>query len=89
MITLLEFIDYLGTIVFSYIGTNISIEKGKGYLLSIMFGFITSVGGGTIRDFLLGNPIFWIKERKYIIISVLASLFAFFNHSNSNFMFMN
>jgi uncharacterized membrane protein YeiH len=45
----------------------------------IFFGAVTALGGGTIRDIILGQyPIFWVKDLWFLWIAVLTSLIAFF-----------
>ena len=44
-----------------------------------LVGFTTAVGGGTVRDFMLGNtPVFWLRQPQYIALGVLSSLATFF-----------
>jgi uncharacterized membrane protein YeiH/glycine cleavage system regulatory protein len=46
-----------------------------------MVGTITSLGGGTIRDLLLGRtPVFWFREVEYLLLCVGTALAAFYAH---------
>ena len=46
---------------------------------TILVGSITAVGGGTIRDILIGNaPVFWMVESEYLLIAFAAAGLAFF-----------
>ena len=38
-------------------------------------GFVTAVGGGTIRDVLLGVTPFWMLQPSYLIVTAIALLF--------------
>jgi uncharacterized membrane protein YeiH len=40
----------------------------------VWLGTITGVGGGTIRDLLLGLPVFWVREPAYVIVCAVASV---------------
>ena len=39
-----------------------------------VFAAITGVGGGTLRDLLLGLPVFWVQDWRYIAVCLLAAL---------------
>ncbi len=54
---ILNFMDAIGLGVFTVIGVNTAIEKGRGeYLfLQIFLGVITGVGGGVLRDIMVGR----------------------------------
>jgi uncharacterized membrane protein YeiH len=66
-------LDLIGTFVFAISGV-ISASKNKLDLFGALFlGFITAVGGGTIRDLLLGaTPVSWIRDTYYLFIIILA-----------------
>mgnify|MGYP002238026098 FL=1 len=40
-----------------------------------MVGFVTAVGGGTLRDLLLGLPPFLMQNVSYLVVSGFAFLF--------------
>lgn len=44
----------------------------------VVLGTVTGIGGGTLRDLLLGAPIFWIGAPAYLITCALASILVFF-----------
>lgn len=44
----------------------------------VMVGAATALGGGTVRDVLLGRPVFWIGDQVYLIVALLTTLVAFF-----------
>ncbi len=39
----------------------------------LFFAAITGVGGGTLRDLLIGAPVFWVREPAYLILCALAT----------------
>jgi uncharacterized membrane protein YeiH len=41
-------------------------------------GFVTGVGGGTIRDVLLDRPVFWLEDGRYLAAALLATLVVVF-----------
>ncbi len=43
----------------------------------IVVGFVTAVGGGTLRDIVLDVPVFWIADARYLLAAVAAALLTF------------
>ena len=73
-------LDILGTISFAISGVLIAMNKRMDIFGVLIIAFVTSVGGGTLRDVLIGNtPVAWMKDMTfaYVIISstVLAIIF--------------
>eukprot|EP00996_Jenningsia_fusiforme_P001575 NODE_2449_length_1198_cov_28.174064_g2234_i0.p1 GENE.NODE_2449_length_1198_cov_28.174064_g2234_i0~~NODE_2449_length_1198_cov_28.174064_g2234_i0.p1 ORF type:complete len:295 (-),score=35.06 NODE_2449_length_1198_cov_28.174064_g2234_i0:241-1125(-) len=76
---ILRGLDYFGTVVFALSGTVTAGLTGMDLLGCTIVGTITAVGGGTIRDVLLGNgPVFWMVETEYLLIAVLTAAATFF-----------
>ena len=76
---LLRFSDYFGTAIFAATGCVTAGTFANMDLLGcVVVGTITAVGGGTVRDLLVGQVPFWTSEPEYIWISVTAALAAFF-----------
>lgn len=74
-------IDILGTIAFAISGVLVAMDKKLDVFGVIIIAFVTSIGGGTLRDVLIGNtPVVWMRDATYVsVISasvVLAILFA-------------
>ncbi|MFN4150174.1 MAG: trimeric intracellular cation channel family protein, partial [Candidatus Sericytochromatia bacterium] len=65
--------DLIGTLVFAISGVLIAIEKKFDLVGSIIIGLVTAVGGGTLRDLLIGNtPVSWLKDINYLFVIILA-----------------
>lgn len=79
--TLLEFIDFVGTVAFAASGALAGVRK-KLDLYGICFlAIVTAVGGGTVRDTLLGRvPPFAFTDLRYFIFSISTAviIFAFY-----------
>jgi uncharacterized membrane protein YeiH len=72
-------LDWLGVIVFAISGALVGSRKQMDIVGFALMGTVTGVGGGTIRDILLGtSPVFWVKEPVYLIVCVLVSASVFF-----------
>lgn len=70
-------IDILGTIAFAISGVLVAMEKKLDLFGVFIIAFVTAVGGGTLRDVLIGNlPVTWIKEPVYMGTIVVTVLFA-------------
>ncbi len=64
-----------GIVVFSISGALLAAEKKLDILGFILVGAVTSIGGGTLRDVLLGEvPVSWVRDPSSISISILASV---------------
>jgi uncharacterized membrane protein YeiH len=44
----------------------------------VVLGTVTGIGGGTLRDLLLGLPVFWVHEPAFLIVCALISVLVFF-----------
>ena len=65
----LQALDVFGTGVFAFSGALKAGKKGMDILGMTIIGTITAVGGGTIRDVLMGCPsggVFWMREPLYL-----------------------
>ena len=77
----LRALDYLGTVSFAVGGCITAGHAGMDALGCTIVGTITAVGGGTVRDLLLGQlPVFWALEVEYIGLCIVAGLATFFFH---------
>jgi uncharacterized membrane protein YeiH len=84
-------LDLIGVGVFAISGALAAAQKRLDILGFILFGSITGIGGGTVRDLLLNSPdVFWIVDTTYIWVgigaSVLTWLLARPIHSLRNFL---
>ena len=66
-------IDYTGTFVFAISGVLAGVERKFDLFGVFILGFVTAVGGGTLRDLLIGStPVGWMKAEIYIYIILSA-----------------
>jgi len=70
---LLAYLDWAGVAVFALSGALVAAAHRQTLVTFIFFGVITGVGGGTVRDLLIGAPVFWIHENATILICVTAA----------------
>ena len=72
--TLLRLFDILGTISFAVAGVFAAMQKRLDLFGILVIAFVTAVGGGTIRDLLLGDlPVNWMRNLLYPVIIITAA----------------
>lgn len=72
-------IDLFGTLVFAISGVITAIEKKFDLVGATIIGLVTAIGGGTLRDLLIGaTPVGWMKDTNYLLAVFLALPFCFF-----------
>jgi len=72
--------DYIGTCSFALTGTLLAASKGLDCFGAPVIGLITAIGGGTIRDFVLGagRRAFWMEEQEYVYLALATGVATFF-----------
>ena len=71
--------DLLGVAVFAISGALAAAEKQLDILGFILFGTITGIGGGTVRDLLLNtDQIFWVLDTTYLWTCIAAAIATWF-----------
>ena len=71
-------LDLAGTLVFAISGTLSAANKKLDLFGAYFIGFVTAIGGGTLRDIILGNfPVAWISDLNYIIVISLGVALTF------------
>jgi uncharacterized membrane protein YeiH len=78
--TLLSVLDYIGVAVFAVTGALAASRKQLDIIAFCFFGVAAGLGGGTLRDLLLGRvPVFWISDPTYVVVAILVSVAIFFS----------
>lgn len=67
-------LEVLGVAVFAISGALTAARKEMDPFGFIVLGVATAVGGGTIRDLVLGLPVFWVVKPHYLITCVAVAL---------------
>ncbi len=75
--TILYALELLGTAFFAASGTIVANEKSKPDWFGATFiGFITAIGGGSLRDVLLGSyPLSWVADPNLIYVIIFGIVF--------------
>ena len=74
----LVLLDYVGIAVFAISGALLAAEKKQTLVTFIFFAGVTGVGGGTIRDLLIGAPVFWVHTNSTLLICIVAAILVWF-----------
>jgi len=56
--------DLAGIAVFAASGALAAARRGQTFVTLAFFALVTGVGGGTMRDLLIGAPVFWIHDSR-------------------------
>ncbi|TLP81654.1 trimeric intracellular cation channel family protein [Maribacter sp. ACAM166] len=65
-------IDILGTIAFAISGVLVAMDKKLDVFGVLIIAFVTAVGGGTLRDLLIGiKPVGWLNAPLFLLIIVV------------------
>lgn len=70
----LVLLDYFGIGVFAVSGALVAAEKRTDLVTFIFFAVVAGVGGGTLRDLLIGAPVFWVNKNATLLICMAAAL---------------
>ena len=66
--------DQAGVAVFAIAGTLLAFRKKMDGFGAIVLASATAIGGGTIRDLILGLPVFWTHDEVYLYTILTAAL---------------
>jgi|GEM_PF-947254 len=76
---MLYYLDLLGTLAFAVAGAYHARSRDLNIFATILLGTVTGIGGGTIRDLIIGRtPLFYLKDQNYLLICIIAGLCAYF-----------
>lgn len=68
-------IDLLGTFAFAVSGAFLAMQKRLDPFGVLVLAFVTAIGGGTLRDIMIGNlPVSWLKNETATILIFSAGL---------------
>ena len=70
---LLAALDYAGVAVFAASGALAAARAKQTIVTFAFFAAVTGVGGGTVRDLLIGAPVFWVYRSDYLGVCMIAA----------------
>ncbi|HHT35225.1 MAG: trimeric intracellular cation channel family protein [Proteiniphilum sp.] len=75
-----EIIEFLGTFAFAISGIRLASAKKFDLFGAFVIGFVTAIGGGTLRDLFINVTPFWMENPVYLWATLLALLFVIIFH---------
>ena len=70
----MEIFDFIGTFAFAISGIRLASAKNFDLFGAYVVGVVTAIGGGTLRDLMLGVTPIWMTNPMYLICSGIALL---------------
>jgi uncharacterized membrane protein YeiH len=75
---MIYWLDLFGIAVFACSGALAAGQKRMDLFGVLVLAFVTAVGGGTLRDLVIGNtPVFWVRDPVYVWMALAAGLLTF------------
>lgn len=72
-----EFLDLLGTMAFAVSGALVAMEKRLDLFGILSLSFVTAIGGGTLRDVVIGiSPVSWLTDLNYFFTIIAGTILA-------------
>ncbi len=85
MYYLLQYLQHFGVVVGAISGVLAAVGKRIDLVGVIVLGLVAALGGGTLRDLVLGpdpvvgrSAVFWIRDSNYVLTAIAASVVMFF-----------
>lgn len=93
-IQFVDVIEFVGTFAFAISGIRLASAKKFDWFGALVVGFVTAIGGGTLRDLFLNVTPFWMLSSLYMWCTVLALFFViifrkYLVHLNNTFFWFD
>ena len=72
-------VDLMAAAVFAVTGALVASRKQMDIVGFLWLGVVTGVGGGTLRDLLIGAPVFWVRYPSPVIACLIAGFIVYFS----------
>ncbi|WP_298913705.1 trimeric intracellular cation channel family protein [uncultured Algimonas sp.] len=72
----LAFLDRFGVLVFAVSGGIVAVRAKMDWLGILVLSFLPALGGGTLRDLILDEPIFWLTDTTSLLMVLLGAILA-------------
>ena len=71
-------LDLTGIAIFALSGALLAVRMRQTFVTLAFFALVTGVGGGSVRDLLIGAPVFWVRDPWVAPVILLTALVAWF-----------
>lgn len=78
LLTLDPAFDLIGIAVFALTGALLAARLRQTFVTMAFFALVTGVGGGSLRDLLIGAPVFWVHDPLVAPTCLAVALLAWF-----------
>src|SRR5690606_30407988 len=84
----IQYFDYAGVAVFAATGALAASRKELDLIGFLFFAAVTGLGGGTLRDVILGRtPVFWVLDPTYILVAVVTGALVYWTAHRVNWRY--
>ncbi|MFC3174876.1 trimeric intracellular cation channel family protein [Novosphingobium bradum] len=73
---IMPWLDIGGIMVFAASGSLAAARKRLDFIGACFFALVTATGGGTLRDLLIGAPVFWMHDAMPVVLCLVVALAA-------------
>lgn len=73
-------LDYLGVATFALVSTVRARDRKLDLVSTVFLGTVAGIGGGTVRDVIIDQPVFWTQNSMYLLVCLIASMVGWFVH---------
>ncbi len=77
--TMIQLFNYAGIFVFAATGALAASRRQLDIMAFIFLAAVTGIGGGTLRDLILGVPVFWVKDPGNLLVCAAAAIVVYFS----------
>lgn len=78
-VTFILFLTILATSVMAASAAIQAVRYGFDYFGAVFLSVITAIGGGSLRDVLIGiSPVFWLEDQIYLLTAIPVGIITFF-----------
>ncbi|MEM9784873.1 MAG: trimeric intracellular cation channel family protein [Pseudomonadota bacterium] len=74
----LGLLDYVGVALFAATGALTASRRQLDVIGFLFLATVTGIGGGTVRDLILGVPVFWVVQEAFLTVCVATAIFVYF-----------
>lgn len=69
--------DYLGVVLFAATGALTASRRQLDIMGFVFLANLTAIGGGSVRDVVLNQPVFWVGQPIYLVICTATAVFVY------------
>lgn len=68
----------VGAAVFAVTGVLGAVRRDMDVMSFLIVGVVTAIGGGTLRDLMLDQPLFWLAKPAFVYVAASTAVVTFF-----------